>query len=675
MPAKPPATFGDLLRAHRRAVGLTQQQLAERAGLSVHGIQKLERGATHPYRDTAQRLMVALQLDADQRTLFQAAVMPVHRRGMMPPDDNTDAARHNLPVPLSNTVGREAAIVEVTRRLVDTRLLTLTGIGGCGKTRLAIEVARTAIDAYSAGVWFVELGPLVDPSLVVARVAGVLGVRETAEQPVTTTLANALRARHTLLVLDNCEHLLDACAQLVDGLLRVCPGLRVLATSREPIGIEGEVTWRVPSLALPAADSRAAPEQLLLSPAVDLFVQRATAAQPRFALSARNASAVVQICRRLDGIPLALELAAARMQSLTAEQVAVRLDARFRLLTGGSRAALPRQQTLAATLDWSYDLLSRPERSLFERLAVFSGGWTLEAAEDVCADGALQREAVLDVLANLTRKSLVIAEETTYDAERYSMLETVRDYARQKLASRTAAQIRSLRDRHADFFGRWIRHLLPDIFGRSLAEGAPREIDPFLLLDADYDNLLAALAWLLESGQAATGIRLTDRLWRYWVQRGLDGEARRWLVTLGELADRTSPDRDGRSPAAADTEALTLAERAKLATGLASVTLRHGDYVEARAYAEEGIAIWRELGDDWQATRWRIVWTGSGRSRTPRAGRGTRRCYSAPQRRNGRQVAQSATRPNAPPMRRRWRAREDTCLQTTLRRPGPKVMR
>jgi predicted ATPase len=226
--------------------------------------------------------------------------------------------------------------------LADTRLLTLTGVGGCGKTRPALEVARGVIDDYADGVWLVELGPLVDPALVAQRVAAVLGVRETAEQPLTTALASALRRCKLLLVLDNCEHLLDACAQLIEGLLRACPDLRVLTTSREPIGIGGEVAWRVPSLAVPEADSAPTPEQVSMSPAVQLFVQRATAAQPRFALTARNASAVAQICRRLDGIPLALELAAARVEVLTAEQVALRLDQRFRLLTGGSRAALPR---------------------------------------------------------------------------------------------------------------------------------------------------------------------------------------------------------------------------------------------------------------------------------------------------------------------------------------------
>jgi transcriptional regulator with XRE-family HTH domain len=277
---RPPATFGDLLRQHRQAAGLTQQALAERAGLSVHGIQKLERGATRPYRDTAQRLIAALQLISDERARFQAAVSPVRRHASTTPVAAvSDSARHNLPLPVTSLVGREAATREVEHLPADTRLLTLTGIGGCGKTRLALEVGRAVIDQYPDGVWLVELGPLADPALVTPRVATALGIRETAEQPLMSALSNALRKRHMLLVLDNCEHLLDACAQLIDGLLWTCPDVRVLATSREPVGIGGESVWRVPSLELPDAEPSPTLEQLGENPAVQLFVQRAAAAQ------------------------------------------------------------------------------------------------------------------------------------------------------------------------------------------------------------------------------------------------------------------------------------------------------------------------------------------------------------------------------------------------------------
>ncbi len=401
--------------------------------MSVHGVQKLERGATHPYRDTAQRLIAALQLEAEDKSSFEAAVAPVRRHSATPAAEPPVGGRHNLPLSTTRLIGRETAIDEVVGRLADTRLLTLTGVGGCGKTRLALEVARSLLDDYRDAVWLVELGPVVDPALVAPRVAAVLGIRETAEQSLAGVLASALRDRQILLIVDNCEHLLDACAHLIDGLLKACPDLKVLATSREPIGIDGEVAWRVPSLAVPEAASTETPQQLLLNAAVQLFMQRSTAAQPSFMLTARNASSVVQICRRLDGIPLALELAAARIDSLTAEQIARRLDQRFQLLTGGSRAVLPRQQTLSATLRWSYDLLGRAERRLFERLTVFSGGWSLEAAAAVCAGNGLNGDEILDLLAQLTRKSLVVADERADGGERYWMLETVRDYARQKL--------------------------------------------------------------------------------------------------------------------------------------------------------------------------------------------------------------------------------------------------
>ncbi len=540
-----PSTFGDLLRHHRQVAGLTQQQLAEKAGLSAHGIQKLERGATHPYRDTTQRLIVALQLEAEDRSRFEAAVAPVRRHGSVPTRDAPAQHRHNLPVPLTSLVGRAVAVREINDRLARTRLLTLTGVGGCGKTRLALEIGRSLLDDYAHGVWLVELGPLVDPALVAPHIAAVVGVGEAAEQPLVTTLVNALRQRNILLVLDNCEHLLNACAQLVNHLLRTCPNVRVLATSREPLAIVGEVAWRVPSLTLPEADSAARLDELLLNPAVQLFVERAMEAQPRFGLTSRNALSVIQICRRLDGIPLALELAAARIEALSAEQIGRRLDQRFRLLTGGSRAVLPRQQTLAATLDWSYDLLARPERRVFERLAVFSGGWTLEAAEAVPASGGLHSEDVLDVLAHLTRKSLVVADQAADGSERYSLLETVREYARQKLVARGETQVKALRDRHAAFYTSLVLRLLPDRHAVWSVAGSSPDSDFLSRIGAEYDNLRLALDWWLESERPAPAFAVAARLRGFWMLRGLYSEARRWLTALVELDSARTTGSDG----------------------------------------------------------------------------------------------------------------------------------
>src|SRR5262249_15212455 len=303
-----------------------------------------------PQRASVRLLIRALGLPPAQAEELELAVRP-----RAEPNAN-GMARHNLPVQLTSFVGRESDVFEASERLARTRLLTLTGIGGGGKTRLALEIARGALPKYADGVWLVELAPLGDPLLVPRRVAGVVGVNENPDQPVTTALIAVLASRHMLLVLDNCEHLLLACSVLVDALLRSCPTLRILATSREAFGIQGEVAWQVSSLAVPDRGGAQTVREAKQSPAVQLFVERAIAAQPRFTLTEHNRAAVVQICQRLDGIPLALELAAARVLALTPTQVVERLDKSFRLLAGGSRIALPRQQTLHAALDWSYDL-------------------------------------------------------------------------------------------------------------------------------------------------------------------------------------------------------------------------------------------------------------------------------------------------------------------------------
>jgi predicted ATPase len=358
--------------------------------------------------------------------------------------------RHNLPTPFTSFVGRERELGDLQARLAEVRLLTLTGVGGCGKTRLALEVGRTVLERYRDGVWQVELGPLADAALVPRSVAAGMGVHETAGQSMVSALAARLKGRRLLLVLDNCEHLLDACAALVDVLLRGCPEVQVLTTSREALGITGEVSWRVPSLPVPDPQRRLSLAELQRNAAVRLFTERAAAVEPRFVLTEHNAAAVTQVCARLDGMPLALELAAARMAALSVDQLAARLDQRFRLLTGGSRAALPRQQTLRATLDWSYDLLSEPERRLLIRLAVFAGGWGLEAAELVCAGMGIDQADVLDLLGRLVSKSLVIAEENRQGAERYRLLETVRQYARERLVAANEAEV--LHERHANYF-------------------------------------------------------------------------------------------------------------------------------------------------------------------------------------------------------------------------------
>ncbi|HWS81019.1 MAG TPA: AAA family ATPase [Rubrobacter sp.] len=339
---------------------------------------------------------------------------------------------NNLPLQLSSFVGREKELAEVGRLLKETRLLTLTGSGGCGKTRLALAAAGELEGMFEDGVWLVELAPLADPSLVPQAVASALGVRQQSGRPLSGSLSGYLRHKRALVVLDNCEHLIGACADLVDALLRSCPGLRILGTSREALGITGEVAWPVPSLSLP--DLRRLPEVASLPryESARLFIERAAAVKPSFALTERNAVAVAQVCYRLDGIPLAVELAAARTKMLSVEQIAGRLDDCFGLLTDGGRTAMPRHQALHATMEWSHELLGREERVLFRRLSVFAGEFTLEAAESVCTGENLERDDVLELLSHLVDKSLVVVREEDGEA-RYRLLEKVRQYAREKL--------------------------------------------------------------------------------------------------------------------------------------------------------------------------------------------------------------------------------------------------
>jgi predicted ATPase/DNA-binding XRE family transcriptional regulator len=595
MPRHPAASFGELLRQYRQAAGLTQEGLAERAGLSVHGIQKLERGVTHPYRDTAHRLATALQLSPENEEQFRAAVRPVRRHAMTRRDAPSAQVHDNLPVLLSSFIGRDQELVDVVARIESARLLTLTGVGGCGKTRLAIEVGRASVTKYPDGVWLVELGPLSDPALVAQQVGAVLEVRESPEQPLTTALIRALAGRRVLLVLDNCEHLLQPCALLCDALLRGCPELHVLATSREPIGIDGEVAWRVSSLAVPRTVDAASLGELAHNPAVQLFVERASSAQPRFTLSARNARAVAQICLRLDGIPLALELAAARIRALTAEQLALRLDQRFRLLTGGSRAALPRQQTLQATLDWSYQLLTRSERHMFERLAVFAGGWTLEAAEAVGVGVDVAANDVLDLLAGLVRKSLVLASEGDDGTERFALLETVRDYARQKLLARGRSEARAARERHAAFYSSLAERFYSGTKRGMWAGGAGTGAAELRGgIEEVHDNLRTALEWWVEARDPARGLRLTLTLSEFWIWSGLYAEARRWMERMLDLAN----DMTMAAGVAEGTVAGVSVElRADALIMVGMLASWQGDHAQSCELLEAGAALARELDD------------------------------------------------------------------------------
>jgi predicted ATPase/class 3 adenylate cyclase len=484
-------------------------------------------------------------------------------RAEFPPLNSLEARPNNLPMQLTSFIGRDRELVQLRGLLVAHRLVTLVGIGGCGKTRLALQASADALDAYSDGVWLVELAPLSEPLLVERQLATVLGIREataTEGRTLTDRLVDHLASRRTLVLLDNCEHLVAACAGLAARLVSACPDLTVLASSREPLGVAGEVTFTVPPLAVDPLD----PADIGGIEAVQLFVDRARLADPNFGLTTVNASAVASICRRLDGIPLAIELSAARTRSLTAQQLDARLGDRFRLLAGGSRTALPRHQTLRAAIDWSHRLLSGPEQVLFRRLAVFAGGCTLEAAEEVCADDDLD---VLLLVAALVDKSLLVHEPAQ---GRYRMLETIRQFAWDKLSE--AGEDQALRAGHRD----WCL---------ALAEAAelatPAATDWLARLAAEQDNFRAALEWDGPTGDdEAKRLRLGGALREFWWVQAQPGEGRHWL----ERALRAAPD----APAAARATAL-------LGAGLLAV--EQGDIASAPAFFRQSQALYEELGD------------------------------------------------------------------------------
>src|ERR671910_1241313 len=451
------ADYDSAIEALRRVVSEEPPREEAYAGLMrLYALMGNNAEALAQYRRLEEALSRALGIEpaASSRALKEEIAAgrfpPTERQSLTSsPEGPPDAAKHNLPAARSSFVGRETELRNLKRDLAMTRLLTLTGAGGCGKTRLALEVARELVGAYPDGVWFVELASLSEGALVAQAVAGVLGVQEQPERSLTDTLVDFLRAKRALLVLDNCEHLVDAVARFVDAFLNSCPHLRVLATSRESLNVEGELNWLVPSLSAPSLLQSPTLEELGGYESVRLFLERARHRNSAFSLTPENAHAVARICGGLDGIPLAIELAAARV-GLSVEQIAARLDDSLRLLTAGSRTASLRQRTLRGTLDWSHALLSKREQLLFGRLSIFAGGWTLEAAEIVGAEGDTEQGEVFDLLSRLVDKSLVVAETPRIGGVRYRMLEPVRQYAREKLEEEREAEV--VRNRHASYF-------------------------------------------------------------------------------------------------------------------------------------------------------------------------------------------------------------------------------
>ncbi|HEV2472690.1 MAG TPA: tetratricopeptide repeat protein [Chthonomonadales bacterium] len=464
-------------------------------------------------------------------------------------------------------MGRQKELREIRSFIASARLLTLTGSGGCGKTRLALQAADDVLEQYPDGVWYVELAPLSDPSLMVQSVSSVLGLKEEAGKPALQAVTTHLQSKRLMLLLDNCEHLLAPAARFAADVLSICPDVTVVATSREPLGISGELTYRVPSLAAPEPRISHSPDELVRFEAVQLFVDRARFIQPGFELTDSNARPLTAICHRLDGIPLAIELAAARVRAMSVEQIEERLGQRFRLLTGGSRSSLPRQQTLRSLIDWSYDLLSDEEKALLMRLSVFTGGCTLEAAERVCSGGLVESRQVLDLLTALSDKSMVVYHD---HPARYRLLETVRQYGWDRLVEDGSAD--TFRERHLEY--------IVELVGDTTLVAGPGHRAWLDALDAEHDNLRSALDWIA-ARDVQRALKLAAAAWRFWNVRGYLSEGRSRLESLLE------------APAAKN----RTSERAKALSGAGNLACTQGDYDVARARHLESLEIQTELGD------------------------------------------------------------------------------
>ncbi len=497
-------------------------------------------------------------------------------QGEFPPLKSLTYATDNLPTQLTSFIGRERELMEAKSRLESARLLTLIGPGGTGKTRLSIQLGSQLIPNFKDGVWLVEFAPIADPSLIMQTIASTFDISEVPGTPLKVLVHDYLREKNLLIILDNCEHLVEASAQVADEILHIAPSIKIIASSREALGINGETVYRVPSLSLPNQDE-VAKEAAMGFESVQLFVERASAANRNFQLTEENASSVAQICSRLDGIPLAIELAASRITVFSPEQIAKRLDDRFKLLTGGSRTALPRQQTLRALIDWSYDLLSDDERALLRRLSVFAGGWTFEAAETIC-----NNVDVFEHLPELINKSLVVMNDE-HDEPRYYLLETIRQYARDKLLENGEGE--GTRNRHLRYYLEMTETARPELLKRA------HELEWITRLKTEYDNIRTAIEWGLSNDPIAT-MRMIYSLTQFFIVTTFAIEGHRWgtaaLKQMDLLAKNGQP-----------TTNEYVAHKARLLGSMATMSFSMGDTKRSGAEAEEAIPLLRSIGNKW----------------------------------------------------------------------------